>query len=256
MKKLIVLLCLSVLSLSVFAQSEKGHVYLKNGSIIKGKYSYFNNGKQLKVESAGNVWIFDADDVDHIASKREGETMFNEDAVTDAKWFFRTELGVLAGNSDNSQTAPFSITGSVNYLVNPNFSAGLGLGVEFLKESYMPVYANFEYRFRKQQTSPYVFLKAGYQVPIEDSNEIYYDVYPIWSSFAPWPGDMAQNGFDCKGGVLINPGVGFQQMFSRNFGMNFAVGYQFHRLSYDGDNDYSLDIDYNRATVKIGIIFN
>ncbi len=256
MKKLIVLLCMSVLSLSVFAQSDKGHVYLKNGSIIKGKYSYFNDGKQIKVESAGNVWIFNADDVDHIASKREGETMFNEDAVTDVKWFFRTELGVLAGNSDNSQTAPFSITGSANYVITPNFSAGLGFGVEFLKESYMPVFANFEYRFRKQFTSPYVFLKAGYQVPIEDSNEIYYDVYPVWSSFWPWPGEISENGFDCKGGLLINPGVGFQQMFSNNFGMNFAVGYQFHRLNYDGENDYSLFIDYNRVTVKIGIIFN
>ncbi|QIA09300.1 outer membrane beta-barrel protein [Draconibacterium halophilum] len=256
MKKIILLLCISVLSLSVFAQSEKGHVYLKNGSIIKGKYSYFNDRKQLKIESAGNVWIFDADEVDHIASKREGKTMFDEEAVSDIKWFFRTELGVLAGNSDNSQTAPFSITGSANYVINPNFSAGLGFGVEFLKETYMPVFANLEYRFRKQQTSPYVFLKAGYQVPIEDSNEIYYDVYPMWSSFAPWPNEIGENGFDCKGGVLINPGVGFQQMFSQTFGMNFAVGYQFHRLNYDGENDYSLDIDYNRVTVKVGIIFN
>ncbi|MDX8338821.1 hypothetical protein SLH46_06490 [Draconibacterium sp. IB214405] len=256
MKKLIVLLCLSVLVLSVFAQTEKGHVYLKNGSIIKGKYSYFNDGKQLKVGSAGNVWIFDADEVDHIASKREGKTMFDEDMVTDVKWFFRTDLGVLAGNSDNSQSAPFSITGSANYVITPNFSAGLGFGVEFLKESYMPVFANFEYRFRKQLTSPYVFFKAGYQVPTEDSNEIYYDVYPIWSSFAPWPSDMGQDGLDCRGGVLFNPGLGFQQMLSPNFGLNFAVGYQFHRLNYEGENDYSLDIDYNRVTVKIGIIFN
>ncbi len=256
MKKLIMLLCISVLSLSVFAQSEKGHVYLKNGSIIKGKYTYTNNGKQLKIESAGNIWIFDADDVDHIASKRDVKTMFDEEAVADEKWFFRTELGVLAGNSDNSQSAPFSLTGSVNYQADPNLSVGLGLGVEFLKESYMPVYANFEYRLKKQLTSPYVFLKAGYQIPIEDSNAIYYDVYPVWSSFAPWPDDMEQNGFDCKGGVLINPGVGFQQMLSNNLGINFAVGYQFHRLSYDGDNDYSLDIDYNRVTLKIGIIFN
>lgn len=256
MKKLILLLCVSVLSLSVFAQSEKGHVYLKNGSIIKGKYSYINDGKQLKIESAGNVWIFDADEVDHIASKREVKTMFDEEAASDVRWFFRTELGVLAGNSDNSQTAPFSITGSANYLINSNLSAGLGFGVEFLKESYLPVFANFEYRFRNQRTSPYVFLKAGYQVPIEDSNEIYYDVYPMWSSFAPWPNDISNNSFDCKGGVLINPGVGFQQMFSQTFGMNFAIGYQFHRLNYDGENDYSLDIDYNRVTVKIGIIFN
>ncbi|WP_347838499.1 hypothetical protein [uncultured Draconibacterium sp.] len=256
MKKLILLLCASVLAFSVLAQTEKGQVYLKNGSIIKGKYVYINDGKQLRVESAGNVWIFDAADVDHLASKGvKPLSMVNEESVSSA-WFFRTELGVLAGNADNSQTAPFSISGSANYLVNPNFSAGLGLGVEFLKESYMPVFANFEYRFRKQLTTPYVFLKAGYQVPLEDSNEIYYDVYPVWSSFWPWPGEISENGFDCKGGVMFNPGVGFNQMFSQNFGMNFAVGYQFHRLNYDGESDYSLAIDYNRVTVKIGILFN
>lgn len=256
MKKLILLLCISVVSFSGFAQSGKGHVHLKNGSIIKGKYVYFNDGKQLQVESAGNVWIFDAENVDHIASKHKQKMLIEEEVSIDRKLFFRTELGVLAGNSDNSQTAPFSISGSVNYNVNSNLSAGLGFGVEFLKESYLPVFANIEYRFRNQLTTPYVFLKAGYQVPIEDSNEIYYDVYPIWSSFRPWPGEMSENGFDCKGGVLINPGVGFQQMFSHTFGMSFAVGYQFHRLNYDGENDYSLDIDYNRVTVKIGITFN
>ena len=256
MKKLLVLLCISVLSLSVFAQSEKGHVYLKNGSIIKGKYTYINNGKQLQIESAGNVWIFDAEEVDKIASKHDVKTMFNEEAPKDVKWFFRTEMGVLAGNSDNSQSAPFSLSGSANYLVNQNLSVGLGFGVEFLKETYLPVFANFEYRFKKQLSGPYVFLKAGYQVPVEGSNEIYYDVYPVWSSFAPWPGDMGQNGFDSKGGVLLNPGIGYQQMFSTSLGMSFAVGYQFHRLNYDGENDYSLDIDYNRVTVKIGIIFN
>lgn len=256
MNKLILLLCILVASLSGFAQSGKGHVHLKNGSIIKGKYSYFDSGKQLQVKSAGNVWIFDAGNVDHIASKREKKLLLEDEVSWNSKFFFRTELGVLAGNSDNSQTAPFSITGSANYIVNPNFSAGLGFGVEFLKESYMPVFANFEYRFRKHLTTPYLFLKAGYQVPIEDSNEIYYDVYPVWSSFRPWPGEIGQNGFDTKGGFLINPGVGFQQMFSNGFGMNFAVGYQFHRLNYDGENDYSLDIDYNRVTVKIGIIFN
>jgi hypothetical protein len=61
---------------------------------------------------------------------------------------------------------------------------------------------------------------------------------------------------DPRGGFLINPGVGYQRMFSSGFGMSFAFGYQFHRLSYNGENDYQLDIDYNRLTIKIGIIFN
>lgn len=256
MKKISLLLLITVLAFSGYAQHEKGYVYLKNGSIVKGKYSYSENKQKVRVESSGNVWIFDANEIDSIATKRIQPVSEVEFSQATSKFFFRTELGVLAGNSENSQSAPFSITASANYRLNTKMSVGLGLGVEFFNESYTPVFANFEYKLRESSSTPYLFLKAGYQVPMEESNAIYYDVYPIWSSFAPWPGEYGQDGMDTRGGVLINPGVGYQQMFSHNFGMNFAVGYQFHRLTYKGENDYSLDIDYNRLTVKLGIIFN
>ena len=61
---------------------------------------------------------------------------------------------------------------------------------------------------------------------------------------------------DAKGGLMINPGVGYQWMYSSGFGMSFAFGYQFHRLHFKGENDYGLDIDYNRLTIKLGFIFN
>ena len=90
---------------------------------------------------------------------------------------------------------------------------------------------------------------------LEESRTVYNDVYPIWSSFRPWP-DYSQEKMDAKGGFLVNTGIGYQRMFSSGFGMSFAFGYQFHRLHYSGENDYGLDIDYNRLTIKLGIIFN
>ena len=259
MKKICLLVLSTMVAFSVFAQTEKGYVYLKNGSIVKGKYSYLENKQKIKVVSSGNTWIFDTNDVENITAKRMHSQNEIETIASATKLFFRTELGVLVGSSENSQTAPFSLTGSANYRINSNLSAGLGLGLEFFNETYLPVFANFEYKIRQTASSPYVFLKAGYQVPLEESNAIYYDTYPMWSlssSFWPGPSYGVQEGFDSKGGVLINPGLGYQQMFTPGFGMNFAVGYQFHRLSYQGENDYSLDVDYNRLTIKVGIIFN
>lgn len=255
MKKIALLLLATILAFPVFAQSEKGYVYLKNGSIVKGKYSYTEDQKKLKVESSGNTWIFETSEIDSISKKREKQS-FDIDEIPTKKVFYRTELGVLAGNGENSQSAPFSISASGNYKINSNFSAGIGLGLEFFNETYMPVFANFEYHFKESYSTPFAFLKVGYQVPIENSNAIYYDVQPIWSSFAPWPGEYSEDGLNTKGGVLINPGLGYQQMFNRGFGMSFAIGYQFHRLNYNGENDYSLDIDYNRLSIKIGITFN
>jgi len=257
MKKLCLLLLALVLVLPAISQTEKGYVYLKNGTIIKGRYVYSEDRQKISIQSAGNLWIFDAAEVDSISNYKKHSMQDFSLQQNSSKFFYRIEAGVLKGNSDNSQKAPFSLTGSVNYQADPHFSVGLGFGVEFLKESYMPVFANFEYRLRNNPASPYLFLKAGYQVPLEDSNDIYYDVYPLWMSYMPWPYDYGVSGFDCKGGILINPGVGYQQMFSPNFGMSFSVGYQFHRLNYTADeDDYELDIDYNRLTIKLGIIFN
>jgi hypothetical protein len=255
MKKLCLLLLTLVLALSAFSQAKKGYVYLKDGTIIKGRYIYSGDHQKISIQSAGNLWIFDVGEVDSISANRSRVPKTFETLAPVSGFFYRAELGVLVGNSDNSQDAPFSLTGSVNYQLDPHFSVGAGLGVEFLKESYMPVFANFEYKLRKSVSTPYVFLKAGYEVALEESNAVYYDIVPLWYSYWPYP-DYSQENFKTGGGFLINPGVGYQQMFSPNLGMNFSVGYQFHRLNYSGENDYELDIDYNRVTIKLGIIFN
>ncbi len=256
MKKLCLLLFTFFVTLTAFPQAEKGYIYLKNGTILKGKYSYSPDQKNVSVFTAGNLWVFDRNEIDTIAVKRVGATKSFNQTMPDSKFFYRIELGVLVGNADNSQNAPFSMTGSVNYRVVPRFSVGVGTGIEFLKESFLPVFANLEYKLHEYPSSPYFFLKAGYQVAIEESNAVYYDIVPDWISIWPRPGNMNSEPLDSKGGFLINPGLGYQHMFSPTFGMNFAVGYQYHRLNYSGESDYELDIDYNRLTIKLGIIFN
>jgi len=255
MKRLRLFLIAILMVTSVFAQTEKGYVYLKNGTILKGKYQFSNDSLKLKIESAGNLWIFKTDEVERVSNnKAEMLEKFERESLN-SPYFLRTEIGVLVGNSENSQSAPFSFSTSLNYQLKPCFSLGVGAGLEFLKESYLPAFLNLEYKFRNAYSSPYVFFKGGYQIPIEESRTVYYNGYQPWSSF--WPGPDYQNEkMKTKGGILLNPGIGFQRMYSSGFGMSFAFGYQFHRLHYKGENDYGLDIDYNRLTIKLGIIFN
>lgn len=257
MKKLRLFVIAVFMATSVFAQTEKGYVYLKNGTILKGKYQFTGDSLKLKIESAGNLWIFNTEEIERVSKNREQLQENFEKERFNSPFFFRTEIGALIGNSENSQSAPFSFSTSLNYQVKPLITLGAGAGLEFLKESYLPAFLNFEYKFRNTYSSPYLFLKAGYQVPVEKSRMVYtnYDVYPAWSDFWPGPGYDNQN-LKSKGGILVNPGIGFQRMFSSGFGMSFAFGYQFHRLHYKGENDYGLDIDYNRLTIKLGIIFN
>jgi hypothetical protein len=258
MKKLCLLLITAIIAFSGFGQPQKGYVYLKNGTILKGKYQYTEDLSKLQIESAGNLWIFQADEIDRVTSNKAEFNKAFEKAELNSPFYLRTEIGVLAGNSGNSQTAPFSFSSALNYSIFPKLSAGIGIGLEFLKETYLPAFVNIEYKLRDSYSTPYVFLKTGYEIPLEDSQQVYYGFQPYYyDSFMPWPYPNNYNQkLNPKGGFMINPGIGYHRMFSSGFGMSFAFGYQFHRLSYTGENDYQLDIDYNRLTIKLGVIFN
>lgn len=257
MKKFYLLLFAALIAFSSFAQPQKGYVYLKNGTILKGKFQYTEDLSKLQIESAGNLWIFQADEIERVSSKKDQLNEAFEEQSFDFPFSFRAELGLLVGSSGNSQSAPFSFSTALNYEIIPKLSVGAGIGLEFLKETYLPAFVNVEYKLRNSWSTPYFFLKTGYEVPLEESNEIYYSVQPYYyDSFMPWPYPNNYNqSLDTKGGFMINPGLGYQRLFSSGFGMSFAFGYQFHRLSYSGENDYQLDIDYNRLTIKLGFIF-
>ena len=145
-------MCLFVISLffvtSIIAQSQKGYVHLKNGSVIKGKYQYSNDLKRLLVKSSGNLWVFDANEVEQVTNLFSPAGTNLEDEKAKSLFFIKTELGVLIGNSNNYNSAPFSINSTINYKFLPKFSAGAGLGLEFLDESYLPAFVNVEYKFR------------------------------------------------------------------------------------------------------------
>ena len=258
MKKLCLFIFAVFLSCSLFAQLEKGYIYLKNGTVLKGKYQ-ISGDQKVKVFASDNIWIFEPAEVDSISTRRKNRNT-ESNILMDRMVFYRAGIGVLAGNSENSQPAPFSFTASVNFPLTGQFSAGLGVGTEFLKESYMPAFVNLEYRLRGSSSfySPYLFLMAGYEVPLEDSRRVYYNYYPYpeWSSIwpGPWP-TQNDEPMEANGGILINPGIGYTQLFSSGFGISVAFGYRFHRLNYSGENDYELFIDYNRLSIKLGIIF-
>jgi len=93
MKKLCLFTFAVLFTFSGFAQSEKGHVYLKNGTILKGKYEYTNAGK-LRVESAGNIWVFDAAEIDSVAGRRSSRLAQMEHLPQYSRIFYRAEAGV------------------------------------------------------------------------------------------------------------------------------------------------------------------
>jgi hypothetical protein len=260
----VILLAKAVNGQSVDTFYEKGYVHLKNGTVLKGRYIYSNDMEKLRVVTGKNTWIFEASEVQMISRARPprqyAETgEFLESFIKPPRIFSLSEIGILAGNPDNSQSAPLTMGSSLNYTFWKNLSAGAGVGVEFLKETYLPASVNLMYRLRDTRFSPYAILQAGYQIPIEDSRTLYYNVVPDYiSSRVIWPGPwpISQTPMTAKGGFLLNPAIGFINYSRSGYGFSMSVGYRFHRLRYSGDYDYNLDVDFNRLSLKLGLIIN
>lgn len=178
-------------------------------------------------------------------AQEEGEITF-----THKGYYNATSFGFLVGSTDNQNAAPFSFMMINGYGVTDQIAFGIGIGADFLFESYLPLVLDARYYFRTQKFSPYIFIQGGYSFPLDEETQKF---YPLYSSY--WPGyDLLKP----NGGWLLNPGVGIKAMFSDNLGMTFNIGYRFQRLSFDregADVDRVVEIDMNRLEIKVGILF-
>jgi hypothetical protein len=259
MKQFCLFILVIVAVVPAIGQTQKGKIFLKNGSIIKGKITDPGTSGNYKVVSAGNIWVFPQDQVEMVQYQFPVKEPIEPDKIS--KFVNHTQIGVLAGNNENRKPAPFVMHTSLNYKLNDKIIAGLGTGVEFLNETHMPVFANREYRFNSSKFSPYLFMKAGYTFPLENTRMNYYDVIPYYYSYSSsyiWQGSWYTGDEKLKnqGGILLNPGFGVSTMFSQNLGMTFSVGYRYSRLHYKGEQNYAIDVDFNRLSLSVGIFFN
>ncbi|MEL7588066.1 MAG: hypothetical protein AAGU19_15265 [Prolixibacteraceae bacterium] len=262
MKKIIVPGILLLLAVGVFAQKvRKEVVYLKNGSVIKGQVVPVDEQKTV-VHADRNTWVFSNSEIDTIVVKKlpvspPGVAVVNTEPGI-KNFFFKAAAGVLASSSDNNKATPFSFDASCNVRLISGFYAGLGGGIDFLEETYLPAFLNLEYHFRKSRVTPFIGFQGGYAFPADNEVDIrngYYNDIPIyWSS--TWYPQPAIQTLDNKGGLMFTPSFGMITHINRNLGWSLSFGYRFQEVIFEGENKYELETTYNRFSVKIGIIFN
>lgn len=181
---------------------------------------------------------------------------FSQSTPGKGKFTNFTEGGLLIGNSQDTKHAPFIFHSSMNYGLNKNVSAGMGVGVEFLQETYLPVMANVMYQFRKDKAVfPFIRLQGGYQVALESasfSNISYYYPYSYLDYVSYY---QSSTKLDAKGGWMLDPSVGIIVYTRAGLGFTLAAGYRYQKLKYTGDNEYILWTEYNRLTLSLGITF-
>ncbi len=241
---------------------DRGFLFLKNGSVLKGRYLLSDDMKRIRLESGRNTWVFDMEEVERISSVRPRAVLTPEKGgvmapVPDPVWYNLTEVGILAGNRDNSQPAPLVFNASLYRRLGGKLSAGGGLGVEFMKETYLPLTANLLCKMRPAGLTPFVMLAAGYQLPLEGSRSSYYEVVPegVRTKYIDWwyVQPTAQP-LKARGGFLFSPSFGILKQSWQGMGLSLSFGYRFHRLNYKASDDYRLNVGYNRLSLKLGMV--
>lgn len=228
------------LSFSLFGQGRKRDVvYLKNGSILRGTIVLQDPGKLIQLRTAdNNLWVFKLDQIDSIA--RPVRMVLNRKTG----YFNLTELGFLQGNDPNARWIPRSLLNISQWKFENGLAPGIGFGIEYSKEAYLPVVADIRYYLRDKQPMPYFSFQAGYSIPLAPN-----EVNDIGISGVHYSGTKA------RGGFLINPAIGIQTPLNENLALTFSAGYRWMRFRYTGSNSYQIDFDFNRLSLKVGLLF-
>ena len=229
-----------------FAQKHKRDVvYLKNGSIINGQIIGELPSGQVKVKTRDNsLWVFEASQIDSIGHS------VKEYKPVQSGYFNLTEGGILAGNTNNKYDSPFSLMNISGWEFKNRISVGAGAGVEFFSETYLPVVADLRYSLSRKGVMPFFGLQGGYSFALDKPDKQYvYQNYYIWQG-----GSASTLDVKAKGGWMITPSVGICTPLNDNLALTFSAGYRMMRHRYTREDNYLVDIDYNRLSVKIGLL--
>lgn len=152
MKQLAIFLFFQLAIINAFSQ-KTDVIYLKNGSIIKGRIIQIRPGDNVKFETSdGSIWIFDYADLLKF-DNTDALMSFVQETDSVRNRFLIADMGFLVGTTDNEMKAPLSILAVFDLPIYRNLYAGIGSGLEFFEITYIPVIA--EIRYKRRIISPF-----------------------------------------------------------------------------------------------------
>ncbi len=237
---------LSIVEITCGQKKNNDVIYLKNGVVIHGQIiRSLLTGQVIFKKRDNNIMVFEPIQFDSI--RKTGKVA----KKIHPGYFNLTEAGILTGNSANSNKSPFSLINISGWQFKNHFSAGVGAGIEFLKETYLPVVADFRYSLNRQGTNPFFGIQGGYSFALDKPNGIYSNLLIPTS---PGFNSGSNLEMDAKGGLLLNPCFGICTPLGNNMALTFSAGYRMMRNRYSRSDGYKIDIDYNRLSLKIGLL--
>lgn len=231
MKRILILIFVSLLGISVFAQNVQEVVYLKNGSIIKGVIMEQVPGVSLKVQTSdGSIFAYKMEEVEKITKEvatksygLSGQNMIN----LGYKGFF--DMGYVLDLSDYD-AGRFELTTTHGCQFSPYLYVGAGVGIDYYTDASMfavPIFANIRASFVNQNIAPFFDVKIGYSL------------------------------IDVEG-LYFTPSIGCRFATGSKNGVSVSIGYVMQRADvgyYGYYSYYSENVNMSGLSLKIGFDF-
>lgn len=207
-------------------------VYMKNGTILRGKLLEYSPAGDVKVEIlGGTVLVYPAADVDKITKEpaKSGSVLqqpltngYNSYVRPPKKPFVYktkgigniTDVGLMIGSE-----AGVAIHTIGQYVFNPRLQLGAGIGIDRLTWGLKlaPIYIDFRGEVLKESPiTPMYIAQAGWTLPMESND-----------------GDWITN---VKGGPMAAFGFGLK--FNTRYGLRYhlSLTYKMEKASFDQQN--------------------
>ena len=263
MKNISILLMMLVSSFAFSQTNIEDVVYLKTGSVIRGKIIEQKN-ETVKVELlGGSLFVFKQVQIDSI--KRENTLKYQLKEIKrnyfrrDRGFRNQTEFGIIYGvdlkknTSDpyyyyNNPEDDFGISlHTVNgYQVWPYLYVGAGIGIDRLisyKQTFSPFYLRVSTDFLKKKVTPYVFCDIGYSVMWKQKNTDYISYQNKGGLYV-----------SCGGGVRIYTRGRASVMLSASYKRNSSETKWWY-TQYDIGTTYDIKRSYQRLSMNVGVTF-
>lgn len=198
---------------------------------------------QYKIKTAeGSIFIYPASEVEKFANE-----MTHFEGRRKCGFGISLEAGLLIGPQSSDYTAPFSFNILGNITSNTKNIFSVGSGVEYLGQSFTPLFLEYKYLFNDRKTAPYIFVRGGKLFHLGDNHENDISTYPSYNSEKSYSG---------QGSFTLGTGISWAQESSETY-LSFA--YRYAHTSYTLKN-YNSNIEkytnsYNRLEVKFGFKF-
>lgn len=265
MKTILPLLLLVACSAAFGQHDIEDVIYLKNGSIIRGKILPPNPLKReqeplnrTRIELlGGSVFVFEQSEID--STKKEDVqkaklARLKKDYYRKNRGFRNmTQLGVVYG-TNLKETGPYynqddfgvSLQTVNGYQFWPYLYVGGGVGIDrFItyRQTFSPFFVRLASEFLKRKVTPYVFIDGGYAVMWKQRNN-------EWQSFENKGGAYASAG----GGIRIYTRSRASVILSVAYRMNMSESKWWYTTDETGTY-YTTKRTYQRMVVGVGVTF-